>query len=522
GEYPYRIELFDTEIDSIRTFDLGTQRSHEPLHDVTIYQFAQISRDENQFIKARGRISRAYNRHIKQNPELAESLSHRRDQLIEYTESMINLQYMEKFLYYFYDELDYLWDYMEDFQLMIDNPSRCIEVMETLDKERQYEIEEMIQRGRCIDEDFRALTTSKDYFELYKLDEGKNRDTFIFTPFVMTIKGPHGASDSPKLKDLVQIENRQIHQYGGHLDVLKADLEGYIARGFEIKLVCSNEERKQNLLDFVQREGFNSRILPGRHKAGQIEVVSGTLTAGMEFTDRKECYIWEGDIFGESRRGSKSRRRAAANLKSGKSKRINSFADLDKGDYVVHEAHGIGRFTGVEQLNVQGLNRDFLRVEYAGTDMLYIPVDQLDQLQKYIGGDGITPKINKLSSNEWKSTKAKAVAAVSDMAEELLRVANTRRNTPGHAFSEDTKWQRDFENSFPYTETEDQLTCIEEIKHDMQNPYPMDRLLCGDVGFGKTEVAARALFKCVIEGKQAAVLVPTTLLANQHYYTLKS
>ena len=247
---------------------------------------------------------------------------------------------------------------------------------------------------------------------------------------------------------------------------------------------------------------------------GKVDIRQGTLTAGMEFTDRKICYIWEGDIFGGSR---KSRRKK----KKSPGTQIKSFADVQKGDYVVHESHGIGRFTGIEQLVVQGVKKDYLKVKYAGEDSLYIPVDQLGMLQKYVGGDGVTPRLNKLSGNEWKQTKAKARQAVSDMADELIRISAARMNEKGYAFSEDTVWQREFEDSFPYTETEDQLRCAEEIKEDMEKDAPMDRLLCGDVGFGKTEVAARALFKCVADGKQAAVLVPTTLLANQHYYTLK-
>lgn len=194
---------------------------------------------------------------------------------------------------------------------------------------------------------------------------------------------------------------------------------------------------------------------------------------------------------------------------------------MQTGDYVVHESHGIGKFIGIEQLVVQGVKKDYLKVKYAGEDSLYIPVDQLGMLQKYVGGDGITPKLNRLSGSEWKQTKARARKAIDDMADELIRISAARMNEKGYAFSSDTVWQREFEESFPYTETDDQIRCVDEIKKDMEKESPMDRLLCGDVGFGKTEVAARALFKCVADGKQAAVLVPTTLLANQHYYTLK-
>lgn len=521
GEDPYRIELFDTEIDSIRAFDLETQRSVETLSSLTIYPCSQLPRDPALFEKASGRIRRAYDRAIKraqkneESPDLGKELSKRRDQLLEFASTMTNLQYLERFLSYFYDETTYIWDYMTDLQIMIDDPSRILETIEANAAERHSEIVGILESGRGIREDFAALSDQEDFFGIYRMAAEKGIDCTIFTPFVMTIKGGKDSAEGPFLHELRQVQTRQMPQYDGHMDQLRADLEGYIARGFDVQIVCSTEERKKNMLEFVQHETFNERVLPGRYEAGHVQVIEGVITAGMELTDRKRCYIWEGDIFG----GSKRRRKRSRSARGGNP--IKSFADVQKGDYVVHESHGIGKFTGIEQLIVQGMKQDFLKVEYAGTDMLYIPVDQLDSLQKYIGGDGITPRLNKLSGTEWKATKARAQAAVSDLAEELIRVANVRRNRGGYAFAEDTPWQKEFEDSFPYTETDDQLRCVSEIKEDMEKPYPMDRLLCGDVGFGKTEVAARALFKCVIEGKQAAVLVPTTLLANQHYYTLK-
>ena len=524
GEDPCRIELFDTEIDSIRTFDIETQRSVENLQQLTIYQCAQIIRDPEVFDRASGRIERAYNRAIKklhagehseEAKNRAGALEKRRDQLLEYINGMINLQYLEQFLGYFYDETAYIWDYMEDPQIVIDDPARILETMEAVVKERNYDITDILDSGRGIKEDFAAFSDQDDFFRIYKLVPERDLECTIFTPFVMTIRGGKERADDPPLTELKQVATRQMPAYDGHMDQLKADIEGYIARGFDVRIVCSTDDRRKNMLEFVQHEDFNDRVLPGRASAGHVRVESGILSGGMELTDSKLCYIWEGDVFGGSRK-SKRRLRTA---RSGSP--IKSFADVQKGDYVVHESHGIGKFAGLEQLVVQGIKQDFLRVEYAGTDMLYIPVDQLDSLQKYIGGDGVSPRLNRLSGSEWKTTKAKAQAAVSDLAGELIRVANIRRNSAGYAFAEDTVWQKEFEDSFPYTETDDQLRCISEIKEDMEKPYPMDRLLCGDVGFGKTEVAARAMFKCVIEGKQAAVLVPTTILANQHYYTLK-
>ena len=495
---PYRVELFDTEVDSVRTFDIDTQRSLENLDSIAVYQCSQIVKEREVFDMAKQRIKAAYDRRIKAlekkegSSETVHNLKQRQMQLIEYTDSMINLQYMEKFIGYFYDETMYIWDYMKEPEIFIDDPARILETLESYEKERADDIDAILEAGRGIGEDFKAMSGQQDYFRLYE------KEGYIFTPFVSTIK------NAPFLTKLINVECRQVPVFNGRLDILKGELSSYIRRGFQVTIVCSSSERMSSIREFLAHEEM----------LGKVDIRQGTLTAGMEFTDRKICYIWEGDIFGGSR---KSRRKK----KKSPGTQIKSFADVQKGDYVVHESHGIGRFTGIEQLVVQGVKKDYLKVKYAGEDSLYIPVDQLGMLQKYVGGDGVTPRLNKLSGNEWKQTKAKARQAVSDMADELIRISAARMNEKGYAFSEDTVWQREFEDSFPYTETEDQLRCAEEIKEDMEKDAPMDRLLCGDVGFGKTEVAARALFKCVADGKQAAVLVPTTLLANQHYYTLK-
>ena len=506
ADNPYRIELFDTEVDSIRAFDLDTQRSTDNLKSITISQCAQITKENDLFAKASERIRKSYDKRIRrlekdgEKTEQAYNLKQRRDQLIEYAENMINLQYMEKFLGYFYDETEYLWDYMDRPLLLIDDPARILESLEVFEKERADDIDTIISEGRGISDDFALLSGTPDYYRLYDLPEKIGRDGYIFTPLLSTIK------NAPFLTELIQVRCRQTPVYNGMMNMLKSDLQGYIKNGYDVTIVCSTPERVANMKEFLEIEKLNRNI----------HVVLGTLTAGMEFTDDKECFLWDGDIFGGSRRTRKPRRK-----EDSRAAQIKSFADIREGDLVVHESHGIGRFTGIEQLIVQGVKCDYLKVKYAGTDVLYIPVDQLGMLQKYIGGDSASPRLNKLSGSEWKATKAKAKAAVTDMAEDLIKVSAARMHEKGFAFSEDTVWQAEFEDSFPYTETDDQLRCTREIKTDMERPIPMDRLLCGDVGFGKTEVAARALFKCVSDGKQAAVLVPTTLLANQHYYTLK-
>ncbi|MDO4545616.1 MAG: transcription-repair coupling factor [Bacillota bacterium] len=498
NDLPYRIELFDTEVDSIRTFDPDTQRSVEALKYVAIYQCSQIVKDDIIFQRAKENVNKAYGRQIKKlekkepGTELIYNLKQRQTQLLDYLDNMMNLQYMEKFINYFYEETMYLWDYMQDPQIFIDDPARILETLEVHEKERADDIEAILSAGRGIGADFQALSGQKDYFRLYE------KEGYIFTPFASTIK------NAPFLTELITVSCRQAPVFNGRMDLLKSDLEGYVARGFDVTIVCSGKERLESMKEFLLRERLE----------GQVKLKQGMLTAGMEFTDHKVCYIWEGDIFG----GHRTTRRKK---KKTRGQQIKSFADVQTGDYVVHESHGIGKFTGIEQLIVQGVKKDYLKVKYAGEDSLYIPVDQLGMLQKYVGGDGVSPRLNKLSGNEWKTAKAKARAAVTDMAEDLLKISAARLSQEGYAFSEDTVWQSEFEASFPFTETDDQIRCVEEIKKDMESRTPMDRLLCGDVGFGKTEVAARALFKCVADGKQAAVLVPTTLLANQHFYTLK-
>lgn len=536
-EDPLRIEFFDTEVDSIRTFDPESQRSIESLTQVEIPPCHLLLRDEEVFAAAAERIRRAYDRQIRKlekkaaddiragsssaqasgashvRTEQSFKLRQRRDQLLEYAEEGINLQYLEGFPHYFYEETDFLWDYMENPLVMIDDPSRIMESLQAAEKELADDVEAILQDGRGIGEDFASLSGKREFSLLYDLPG------LIFTPFVGTIPG------NPFLTELRQIDCRQSPVYNGRMDVLKTDLEGYLSRGFQVTIVCNSRERLDMMNEFLEREGLFSRktaelsasgtVTGSKAVSGTITLVMGNLTAGMEFPGEKRCWIWEGDIFTSSRRSRKSRKSRT------RGEQIKSFTDVQVGDYVVHEGHGIGRFMGVEQMTVQGVTGDYLKVKYAGTDMLHIPVDQLGVLQKYIGGDGVQPRLNKLTGGEWKQTKARAKAAVEEMAEDLLRVSAARMQQKGYAFPEDTVWQGEFEDGFPYEETDDQLRCIEEIKRDMERDVPMDRLLCGDVGFGKTEVAARALFKCVCEGKQAAVLVPTTLLANQHYYTLK-
>ncbi len=501
ADVPCRIELFDTEIDSIRSFHPDTQRSIENLPRIEVYPAQLIIREPDTFERAAAKIRRAYDAQIKKiseketDEQREENLEMRKRQLAEFVENGVNLQQMEHYLQYFYDVTEYIWDYMEEPIFMIDDPSRVTENLEARDKELGEDFKTLLERGQAVPSEWKNFSNRQDYFKLYQMDRA-----YLFTPLQKTIKGVDSYAE------IRNIISRPTLVFNGKMDLLETEVRAYLKNGYKVTIVCANEERVSNMEEFLNRAGLLSRVW----------VKMGTLTGGIDFPEEKFCYIWDGDIFGTPR---KKKRRKKASHDMGQP--IRSFADMQTGDYVVHENHGIGKFVGIEQLTVQNVKKDYLKIRYSGQDVLYVPVEQMDLVQKYIGADTVSPKLNKLSGSEWKTTKARAKAAIANMAKELLEVSATRQMEKGYAFSPDTVWQKEFEDSFPYTETDDQLRCIEEIKKDMEKDVAMDRLLCGDVGFGKTEVAARAMFKCAADGKQAAVLVPTTILANQHYYTLK-
>ena len=493
---PYRIEFFGDEIDSIRLFDADTQRSKENLKYIEIYPANEIVGSKELFETAAKNIEKEYYKEIKKieknSPKRADALLKTKDELVEYITQVENLQLMENYLHYFYDEAEFIWDYMEDGNILIDDPDRIYEMLDLHDSEQENDFQILLERGAVIPKDRESLSKESDFLRVLSL-----QNVTIFTPFTKAIKGIN------TFDRVLDMQSRQTLSFEGKLNVLEAELKSYVKRGYDITLVFSSNDRMENLKEFIERIGLEEKV----------KFASGSITQGIDFPTEKKCWIGENDIFNSHK---KTRRKY-----KDKGSKLTSFADLSEGDYVVHENHGIGKFIGIEQLKVEGVIKDYFKIKYGGNDMLYVPVEQMDMVQKYIGGDGVVPKINKLSGGEWKLTKQKAKAAIAEMAMDLVDLYAKREMEPGFAFSEDTIWQKEFEDDFPFEETDDQLRSIEEIKADMVKPIAMDRLLLGDVGFGKTEVAARAMFKCVSDGKQAAVLVPTTILANQHYYTLK-
>ena len=318
-------------------------------------------------------------------------------------------------------------------------------------------------------------------------------------------------------KELLAMSAKQLPGYGGNLDTAASDLAHYQKLEFSTLVLCGSRHRAELMQKFLSDRGVSAFLcipLTSLPLSGQILLAEGSLTHGMEYPDCKLAILTEGQLTARSEPRKRVRKSATNRQK------LNSFTDLSPGDLVVHENYGIGRFVSMERIKVDGAIKDYIKIAYQGSDTLFVPATQLDLVGKYIGGgEDANVRLNKIGSDAWQKTKAKARAAAKDMAEDLIKLYAARKRIPGFAFGADSPWQREFEDNFPYPETEDQLRCIAEIKKDMESPTPMDRLLCGDVGFGKTEVALRAVMKAIMDGKQVAILVPTTVLAQQHYQT---
>jgi transcription-repair coupling factor (superfamily II helicase) len=324
-------------------------------------------------------------------------------------------------------------------------------------------------------------------------------------------------------RGLLQIPARQLSVYGGSMDALAADITHYLTTGSRVLLLCGGEVRARNMFRLLQERKLPAALdLSGEQAAekGTVLVSTGALSAGSEYPDLHLAILTEGQLTAPVSGKAKNPPRRT---RSDNRRKLQSYTDLTPGDLVVHAHHGIGRFVSLIRMPVDGVEKDYIKIAYAGSDCLYVPATSLDLVSKYIGSggedEGKPVRLHKLGGAEWGRATRKAKAAARDLARGLIQLYAQRQRLAGFAFSPDSPWQREFEEAFPYEETEDQLRAVQEIKGDMEKPVPMDRLLCGDVGYGKTEVALRAVMKCILDGKQAAILVPTTVLAQQHYAT---
>ncbi|MFF2450328.1 transcription-repair coupling factor [Neobacillus sp. NPDC058068] len=503
---PLRIELFDTEVDSIRYFSLEDQRSKEKVSEVLVGPATEILLEDEDYGRVIAKLEDGLASSLRKLKDdkakilLTQNISHELEQL----KNRQKPDQVYKYLSLAYDRPHSLLDYLPKNGLVfIDEISRVQEMNDSLVKEEAEWYTGLLAEGEIIHDlhishDLPALLQKKEFPILY-----------------MSLFLRHVANTNPQ--NILNISCKQMQNFHGQMHVLKAEIDRWKKGNYSILFLGADEERVKKLervLEDYEIEGSiikeNQQILPGK-----VQIMKGNLHTGFELSIQKIAVITEEELF------SKRVKKPASRQKLSNAERIKSYSELKIGDYVVHVNHGIGKYLGIETLVINGVHKDYLHIRYQGSDKLYVPVEQIDLVQKFVGSEGKEPKVYKLGGTDWKKVKKKVESSVQDIADDLIKLYAEREAAIGFAYSPDGDMQREFETSFAYQETEDQLRSIHEIKKDMERPRPMDRLLCGDVGYGKTEVAIRAAFKAIADGKQVALLVPTTILAQQHFETMR-
>ena len=504
--YPYRVELFGDEVDSIRTFNTESQRSIEKVEEFSIFPSKEVIVDDECRSRAVQNINEELKKVIanvsKENKESVEKIKGIVGKNIELLNNTYYFETIDSYLPFFYEKLDSFFDYLQGYTFVVDDFKRSSGKMESIYYEFNENYMSFLQRGDILPSQ-NSLLLNKGELES-KLE---NSSLITLSSFLNKSDGLFNTVD-------IGFEEVTLNKYNGQLNMLIEDIQERKEKKYKTVILAGTRPRGERLVKTLMEKGIFSTYKDSIDKieAGEVVITFGNLLRGFDYPELELSIISDKDIFGETRR----KRSGKAVRKKGVAK-ITSFAELKPGDYVVHANHGIGVYKGIKQMAAGGTTRDYLDIVYDKGDKLYVPVDQLDLVQKYIGSEGNSPKINKLGGAEWQKAKAKARKSINEIAQDLVKLYAARATLKGHSFGKDTEWQRQFEDEFPYEETPDQLASLDEIKSDMESDKPMDRLLCGDVGYGKTEVAIRAAFKAVMDGKQVAFLVPTTILAEQHY-----
>ena len=506
--YPYRIELFGDTIDSIRTFNTDSQRSIEKVDSMEIFPAKEIILSEEALNRGKENILKELEElksSDKSDKERIEKLEALVTANIESLTETLTFETVDSYLPYFYEKPDSFFDYVKNYVYIVDEVKKCEGKLESCYFEFKENYEAFLQRGGILPSQSNLLIDKEVLIEKLESNEVITLDVFATNSNILNPINKYS------------LNGITLNSYQGQLDLLIDDIKEKKAKGYKTIILSGTRPRGERLVNTLRDREIESvyRDEISSVEFGEVVITFGNLLKGFEYTDLKICVISDKDVFGEAKRKISKRKTNRKGI--GK---IKSFAELKLGDYVVHANHGVGVYKGIKQIEVGGHKRDYLDIVYDKGDKLYVPVDQLDLVQKYIGSEGKTPKINKLGSNDWSKAKAKVKKSINEIAQDLVKLYATRATLRGHKFNKDTEWQRQFEDEFPFEETPDQLTSLEEIKKDMESDKPMDRLLCGDVGYGKTEVAIRAAFKAVMDGKQVAFLVPTTILAEQHYKNL--
>lgn len=504
---PVRVEFFGDEIDAMGLFDPDTQRRIENLGAAEILPAAEVL---PQFTPGGyGGLLEGLDRLISQakrrkgNETLVQTLEEDRERLAASTA----FPAMDRYIALIYPVMATAADYFpEDAVVVLSESPRVAERGKSYLWQLGEDAKALMERGELAGE---LADFARTFEEL----------TEVLADWPVCYLDAFTSSRYPQRpRTLLNLLTKQLPSYGASLETAVSDLAHYVSDGFRTVVLVSSEQRALNLQALLREQKMTTAVdfqlheLPGYGKA---VIAVGGLTAGMEYPVGRFAVLTEG----QSLLGKKRRSKPVTNRQ-----KLGSYADLSPGDLVVHEHHGVGRFLEMTKMTVDGVQKDYVKIAYAGADVLYVPATQLDLVSKYIGsGEDAqeTRKLSRLGGTDWEKAKTRAKKAVKDLAKGLIQLYAERQRQPGFAFSPDSPWMKEFEDEFEYAETDDQLRCIAEIKQDMEQARPMDRLLCGDVGYGKTEVAFRAIMKCVLDGKQAAILVPTTVLARQHYLTAK-
>ncbi|NLM61503.1 MAG: transcription-repair coupling factor [Clostridiales bacterium] len=502
AEGPYRIEFFGDEIDTIYLFDPISQRRTTQLESAGILPASEtlpahapggiaglIRSMEELISKTKG--SSDLNRTIAAD--------------IERLENEIIFPAADRYLDLIYPDFATAIDYIPEHAIVaVMDHGRIAERARSFLWQQNEDMKSLIESGKIhpkharFTTDYDALNANLSLYPVIYLD------TFIGARYPL----------SPLI--ITGFSVKQLPSYGGSIDTALSDIRHYIGRSFSLTVLCKNETSARNLSEILHNNGISATLDLGLRKLpekGHCTVALGSVSAGFEYPAIRFAVITEGQIAAERFKSRKVRKKSSR-------ERVRSYEDLTPGDYVVHEHHGIARFMGIVTMEVDDVKRDYIKLAFAGTDVLYVPATQLDLVSKYIGaGEDVKVKLNKLGGTEWQRSKSRAKSAARELARELIELYAERLRRPGFAFPPDNEWQKEFELGFEYDETDDQIQSVKEIKADMESSHPMDRLLCGDVGFGKTEVALRAAMKCILAGKQVAFLAPTTVLVQQHYTT---
>ncbi|MDY5478285.1 MAG: transcription-repair coupling factor [Enterocloster clostridioformis] len=536
-EVPVRIELWDDEVDSIRTFDLESQRSVEQLESITIYPAAEVVLSGDQLAAGIGRLEKeegTYGKALREQHKPEEA--HRIHTIIEELRNGLDEGWriggLDAYIRYFCPDTVSFLEYFPQGESVIylDEPARLKEKGETVELEFRESMVHRLEKGYLLPGQTELLYPAAEV--LARMQK----------PFAVMLTGLDQKLPGMKVNQKFSIDVKNVNSYQNSFEILIKDLTRWKKEGYRVILLSASRTRASRLASDLREydlraycpdvweaesgnAGGDGTVSPDsgntvsvntavrKVQPGEILVTYGNLHRGFEYPLLKFVFITEGDMFGVEK---KRKRRKKTNYQG---KAIQSFTELSVGDYVVHEEHGLGIYKGIEKVERDRVIKDYIKIEYGDGGNLYLPATRLESIQKYAGAEAKRPKLNKLGGAEWNKTKTKVRGAVQEIAKDLVKLYAARQEKAGFQYGTDTVWQREFEELFPYDETDDQMDAIDAVKKDMESRRIMDRLICGDVGYGKTEVALRAAFKAVQDSKQVVYLVPTTILAQQHYNT---